>query len=294
MTARESITVILASAGRPDILAQAILNCNEQTGVDFCGVVSVPDTDSLPSDQSVLSGWRVVTGVRGLAAQRNHALDTLENVTELVYFFDDDAVLRHDYLYLAARHFRENPEVVGATGRVLLDGKTSEEIHQDVAVSALRDSEAEPTLGVWRPTRELYGANFGYRLEAAPTLRFDDRLPLYSWLEDHDFARRLMPLGVLAHVDDCIIVHRAAASGGRKSHLRLGYSQVANPIYLWRKGSFPLWLAAQQLGRPVAKNIVRSVGGGERIWRRGRLRGNVLAVKDLLRARLDPKTIVDL
>ena len=34
-----------------------------------------------------------------------------------------------------------------------------------------------------------------------------------------------------------------------------------NPIYLLRKGSFPLWLAAQQIFRPVAKNVALSLGG---------------------------------
>ena len=132
------------------------------------------------------------------------------------------------------------------------------------------------------------------RLSAAPHLRFDARLPLYSWLEDHDFARRLMKIGKLAEVDDCVIVHRAAASGGRKAHLRLGYSQVMNPVYLNRKGSFPAWLAAQQIFRPVAKNIALSMAGPSRSWRRERLRGNGTAVCDIVRGQITPERIVEL
>jgi hypothetical protein len=89
-------------------------------------------------------------------------------------------------------------------------------------------------------------------------------------------------------------VHRAAASGGRQAHLRLGYSQVMNPVYLNRKGSFPLWLAAQQLVRPVAKNVVLSATGPATSWRRERLRGNGKAAADIVRRRITPERIVEL
>lgn len=289
--------VVLASAGRPALLAEALRTCSAQRDVEFVGVVSVPDESSLPADRSPLTGWRVVTGVRGLAAQRNAGIDALNETdpdVDIVAFFDDDAVLRPDYLANAVRFLAEHPEVLGLTGRVLLDGATSGEIDRGVASAALARSAAEGEAGGWRPTRELYGCNFVVRFSGAPDLRFDGRLPLYSWLEDHDFARRLMKLGSLAEVDDCVIVHRAAASGGRQSHMRLGYSQVMNPVYLHRKGSFPLWLAAQQVLRPVAKNLALSVAGSSASWRRERLRGNGTAVRDVARRRITPERIVDL
>lgn len=287
------MAVVLASAERPALLAEALHSCSAQRGVAFHGVVSVPDEASLPEDRSLLAGWRVVTGVRGLAAQRNAALDVLERI-DIVAFFDDDAVLRSDYLANAVRFLTRHPVILGSTGRVLLDGATTGEVDRDSAAAALARSTAEGTSGRWRPTRELYGCNFVVRVAEAPHLRFDERLPLYSWLEDHDFARRLMRLGPLAEVDDCVIVHRAAASGGRHNHLRLGYSQVMNPIYLARKGSFPVWLAAQQIFRPVAKNVALSAVGPSRIWRRERLRGNSTAIRDIVRGRITPERIVEL
>lgn len=284
--------IVLASAGRPGLLAEALRTCSAQRDVAFEGVVSVPDEGSLPQDRSALAGWRVVTGVRGLAAQRNAALDALD--ADVVAFFDDDAVVRPDYLARAVRFLDEHPDVLGLTGRVLLDGATTGEVDRDTAAAALDRSAAEEPTGTWRPTRELYGCNFVVRVSAAPDLRFDARLPLYSWLEDHDFARRLRARGPLAEVDDCVIVHRAAASGGRQSHVRLGYSQVMNPVYLHRKGSFPAWLAAQQMFRPVAKNIALSAVGPAAAWRRERLRGNTTAALDLVRGRITPERIVEL
>lgn len=285
--------VVIASANRSALLSDILNSCAAQQGATFQTVVSVPDEDSLPADRSILAGVRVVTGSRGLAAQRNAALRALTDI-DVVAFFDDDAVPREDYLARAVEFLGRHPEVVGLTGRVLLDGAVRGEVPPDFAEAALATSSRQPGSDSWRPTRELYGCNFVFRSDRAPELRFDERLPLYSWLEDHDFARRLMPYGTLAEYDECVVVHRAAASGGRHAHLRLGYSQVMNPIYLAKKGSFPIWLAAQQIFRPAAKNVALSVLGPAKSWRRERLRGNILAGKDAIRARITPERIVDL
>ena len=287
------LAVVLASAGRPALLEQALRCCTDQVGQPFTGVVSVPDEGSLPVDRALLDGWVVVTGARGLAAQRNAGMDAAPDA-DLVAFFDDDAVIRADYLARAVRFFEAHPEVVGLTGRVLADGAVSGEIDEATAHRLVDDSSAVPVTGTWSRTRELYGCNFVVRASGASRLRFDDRLPLYSWLEDHDYARRLMRRGTLAHVEDCVIVHRAAASGGRQAHTRLGYSQVMNPVYLSAKGSFPLWLAVQQVFRPVAKNIALSVAGPPATWRRERLQGNLLAARDLLSGRVSPERAAEL
>lgn len=283
--------VVLASAGRPDLLGEILVSCAGQRGVEFTTVVTVPDESSLPSDPALLDGVTVVTGTRGLAAQRNAGIEALTDV-DVVAFFDDDSVLRSDYLSQALGFFDAHPEVVGLTGDVLLDGAVSGEVLRESAAAALTASAEKPDNGRWSPARELYGCNFVVRLDRAPELRFDDRLPLYSWLEDHDFARRLMKVGQLAKVMDCVIVHRAAASGGRQSHVRLGYSQTMNPFYLFRKGSFPLWLTAEQTFRVVAKNIALSLVGSQRAWRRERLRGNAMAARDIARGRVTPERIL--
>jgi len=281
------VAVVLASAGRPALLEQALRYCIGQQGQPFTGVVSVPDEASLPTDRSLLDGWHVVTGTRGLSAQRNAGMDAAPEA-DLVAFFDDDAVIRPDYLARAVEFFGEHPEVVGLTGRVLADGAVSGEISEEEA-QRLVAASAGPDSHEWSRTRELYGCNFVVRTSDGSRLRFDDRLPLYSWLEDHDYARRLLRRGALAHVEDCVIVHRAAASGGRQAHTRLGYSQVMNPVYLSTKGSFPVWLTVQQVFRPVAKNVALSVRGPSASWRRERLRGNLLAARDIVSGRISPE-----
>ena len=67
-----------------------------------------------------------------------------------------------------------------------------------------------------------------------------------------------------------------------------------NPSYLMHKGSFPLWLTVNEIGRRLAKNVVRSVAHEEKDWRRERLRGNVLAFADVARGRFTPERILDI
>jgi succinoglycan biosynthesis transport protein ExoP len=86
-------------------------------------------------------------------------------------------------------------------------------------------------------------------------------------------------------------VHLGTKSG-RQSGLRLGYSQIANPVYLVRKGSFAWCRAIRQIARNVAMNIAFSWRPEPYVDRRGRLRGNVIAIKDLARGQLHPLRIL--
>lgn len=290
-TSPRRIAVVLASAGRPALLGEVVADLQRQTLRDFTLVVSVPDHDSLPG-QPLPEGTLVVHD-RGLAAQRNAGLDAVPDATH-VFCFDDDAVVREDFLERGVAFFDAHPDVVALTGRVLLDGATGDEIPRGTADRALEESHAPPLTDEWDRSRELYGCNFAFRPPAIAGERFDARLPLYSWLEDHDFARRCMRHGLLARVHDCVIVHRGVKSGGRTAHGRLGYSQVMNPAYLHHKGSFPLWLTVHETLFRVGKNAVRSVRGPEAEWRRERLRGNLLALRDVARRRFTPERILEL
>lgn len=286
MRPESSPVVVLASAGRPDLLGQVLEDVRNQT-TSAEVVVSVPDASSLPPG---LDAELNVVHARGLAAQRNAGLESVGSDV-IVFFFDDDSVVSPDYLERALAIFRSDPGVVGLTGRVLLDGATGEAVSREVADAAIGRDAATRT-GAVRKWTQLYGCNFAYRRAAAPEELFDARLPLYSWLEDHDFARRLLRHGRIVKADDCVVVHRGVKSGGRAAHARLGYSQMMNPLYLHRKGSFPLWLAAKEIAPRCGKNLVRSFFGAEAEWRRERLRGNAAALRDALRGRFEPERML--
>jgi GT2 family glycosyltransferase len=282
--------VIIASAGRPTILGDVLRDVAQQTRRPDWVVLSVRGDGDLPVD-GVPAGTIVVHS-SGISAQRNAGIAAVPEA-DVVVFFDDDARVRADYLEQALAVFAADSSILGLTGRVLLDGAARAEIDTETALRALRESESVPVDARVTDRKTLYGCNLAIRT-GATTQRFDERLPLYSWLEDHDLARRLLREGRLVTAPGCTIVHRGVKSGGRQAHAKLGYSQVMNPAHFVKKGSFPLWLAANEIGRRVAKNLVLSLGGPEASWRRERLRGNRLAAVDVLRGRFTPERILDL
>ena len=80
---------------------------------------------------------------------------------------------------------------------------------------------------------------------------------------------------------------------GRSPGVRLGYSQVANPIYLARKGTMAWPLARTHMSRNMLANTARTLRPEPWVDRRGRLKGNLLALWDLARGRLDPRRILE-
>jgi GT2 family glycosyltransferase len=127
----------------------------------------------------------------------------------------------------------------------------------------------------------------------AAQCRFDERLPLYGWLEDVDFSRQLAREGRIAKLSAARGVHLGVKQG-RQSGVRLGYSQIANPIYPSRKGTCPWPRALRQISRNVAMNLARSLNPEPYVDRAGRFAGNLKAMRDLVTGRLDPQRILEL
>ncbi|MEH3075709.1 MAG: hypothetical protein PGN11_03385 [Quadrisphaera sp.] len=287
--------VVLASAGRPELVGQAVRDLAAQHEARFVLAVCVPDAESLPAGG--LPEGVVLAHARGLPAQRNAGLAAALAVApqaRTAFFFDDDSVVGAGYVEAALAFLDAHPAVVGVTGRVLLDGAQGEEVSRERAEAALAAREAAGPTGAWNPISGLYGCNFAIRLDGHAE-RFDERLPLYAWMEDRDLSERLKRHGALAQVDDCAVVHRGVRSGGRTAHLRLGYSQVMNPVYLHHAGSFAVSMVLLQVVPRLAKNAALSlVSGPQGAWRRRRLRGNALALADAARRRYTPERVLDL
>ncbi len=124
-------------------------------------------------------------------------------------------------------------------------------------------------------------------------LLFDENLPLYGWQEDVDFSRQLAPYGKIIKTSLLQGVH-LGTKRGRTSGVRLGYSQVANPIYLARKGTLARTQAVNRVFRNLIANCFRSLIPEPWVDRRGRLKGNLIAVGDFINGRLAPKRILEL
>jgi GT2 family glycosyltransferase len=235
-----------------------------------------------------LPAVKVVTGPPGLAAQRNAALAALPNGIDVVVFFDDDFVADADWLAAVARTFRDDPQVVALTGRVLADGIKGPGLSFNDAVRIVETADHSADWVRIEPFSP-YGCNMAFRLSAIGDLRFDERLVLYGWLEDRDFGAALAKRGGrLIKCASARGVHMGVKSG-RVAGDRLGYSQVVNPIYMLRKGTMTVSQVAGQLFRNIASNVAGALRPEPFIDRRGRLRGNLRGLADVLKGRLEPE-----
>ncbi len=233
----------------------------------------------------------VVSSPQGSCPQRNAIIDAAAGMDVLV-FFDDDFFPAANYLAETEALFETDEEIVVATGEVIRDGILGPGLSVGEADEALAaDAGADPA-AIIEAAHNAYGCNMIFRLRPmlANRIYFDEDLPLYAWQEDVDLCRRLRPYGKLVKFNRLRGVHLGVKTG-RTSGLRLGYSQVANPLYLVRKRSVSLKWALKLMGGNIASNLVGSLKPPPYIDRRGRLQGNLLAVGHLLSGSLDPKYI---
>jgi GT2 family glycosyltransferase len=290
------ITVGIATAGRRDMLTQTLVQLGQQTRLPDQVVICPSASDDC--DEAALTSLpydtKVVRGPRGLSAQRNAIVEVCDACDVLV-FFDDDFYPALDYLAMLEQLFTEQPDVVGATGQVLVDGAISRGVSHTEALGILAAHEPPTDDTKDWDVYNLYGCNMALRM--APVhqhaLRFDERLPLYGWLEDVDLSRQIARYGRLIKTPRLAGVH-LAIKNGRSSGLRIGYSQIANPWYLMWKGTLAPKRALRQVSRNVAANAYRALHPEPWVDRRGRLQGNALATLHLLTGRLDPRKVLEL
>lgn len=282
------VAAVIATRGRPDIVTST-LDYLLKTQILKPAVVVVSCAVREDAGHAAdLPCVTVVTGPAGLASQRNTALAALPSGIEVVAFFDDDFVADANWLVAAARVFRDEPEVVGFTGWVLADGIKGPGLSFDAAVNLVESADSSLPSSRIEPFSP-YGCNMAFRLSAMGELRFDERLVLYGWLEDRDFGGALAKRGGrLIKCSSARGVHMGVKSG-RVTGDRLGYSQVVNPIYMLRKGTMTFSQVARQLFRNILSNLAGAVRPEPFVDRRGRLRGNIQGLRDVLRGHLEPE-----
>lgn len=292
------IYIGIATAGRAEILAETLREISRQTrlpdGVVICPAAEA-DFDAAQASKLPFPVF-LAKGKRGLTAQRNAILDfVIARVCAVIVFLDDDFFPLPSFLAEVERCFTSESSVVAASGWVFADGINGPGFSVAEARAALASFKMPSDLAPLADQCNAYGCNMVLRLAPirAHGLRFDENLPLYGWLEDVDFCRRLAAYGRVVRDSHLIGVH-LGVKRGRTSGLRFGYSQVANPFYLWRKGSLQRDHAMSQIGRNLLANFGSLIRREPWVDRRGRALGNMLAVLDLFRGRLDPRRILEL
>jgi glycosyltransferase involved in cell wall biosynthesis len=287
-----SVVVVIASLGRPELITQMCALMEQQSRAPDLLLFSVVSDADLPPGFRESDTIKVLKGNKGLCAQRNTALDYLADRYDLIVFYDDDFVPAPSSVARIRTFFATHPDVAGATGNVISDGINTAGIGFDEAQDILRRHEERdfsPNCIVMSLVG-LYGCNMVYRTAAIGDARFDERLKLYAWQEDVDFAASLRSRGRIVKTFAFSGVHQGVKFG-RTPGLKLGYSQVINPSYLARKGTMPRGFALRLIVRNMLANHLKCLKPEPWVDRLGRVKGNWIGLSDLLRGRLTPERI---
>jgi len=288
-----SVAVVIATLGRPDVVTTTADYLLKTQSLKPAAVIISCVVREDAGSAANLPGVTVVTGGAGLPRQRNTGLAALPAGIDIVVFFDDDFVADPDWLAAAARTFRDEPQVVGFTGLVIVDGIKGPGLSFDQAVHIVESIDRAASWSRIEPFSP-YGCNMAFRLSAIGDVKFDERLVLYGWLEDRDFGATLARRGGrLIKCSSGRGVHMGVKSG-RVAGDRLGYSQVVNPIYMLGKGTMTAGEVAGQIFRNMMSNMVRAARPETFIDRRGRLRGNLKGFADVLRGHVEPERAAEI
>lgn len=288
-------TVIICSANRPAILHDTVLGLLKQKVRPISVILSLYNESSVLAETQALPNVRCILGPQGSSVQRNSAIPLAH--TPFVLFLDDDVELATDYIEQMERVATEDPSIVAASGKVVADGAADGKgIGREAAIKAVLEySGSRACTGI--KLKEFYGCNMFVRSDVLRTERFDERLPLYSWLEDRDFLWRCSKHGKMVRNQASVIAHLATRLG-RTSDVRYGYSKIANPFYMWRKSVMPslpevivmFWLKTTAANALRAMMPKRPKGPDYR----KRLKGNLMAYRDLILFRIDPRNILNI
>ncbi|MBL4767575.1 MAG: glycosyltransferase family 2 protein [Rhodobacteraceae bacterium] len=290
------IVVGIPTVGRAGILESTVKAITNQTYMPDLVLISVADQqDAVGLDKlSLPFPVRILIGKKGLTVQRNRIIDELHQA-DLILFLDDDFLMAPDYIEQMVNVFENHPSIVLATGKVLADGIKGPGYDHATGLIKLAEGLTVPVDLTLESAHTGYGCNTAIRANTIlkHKLRYDEALPLYGWLEDVDFSNRLAPYGRFVCPGGMRGVHLGTKTG-RTPGRYLGYSQIANPIYLVRKGTISRKRARDLMLRNIASNLRGTLL--PRPWAdyRGRLWGNLTAIWEVLCRRDRPDRILDL
>lgn len=290
-----SIVVGIATTGRREVLRETLAQLERQERRPDRILICPVTSDDVDWDHAARLAIPVerIDGPRGSSAQRNAILDAAGD-TDLILFLDDDYLPADRFIAETERLFLRHPDIIAATGHVLADGIRGPGIGLPEALTILAN-DRPPDEAALSPIENVYGCNMAFRMAAISHIgaRFDENLPLYGWHEDIDFSGQLAGRGRIVLSTALRGVHRGVKRG-RTSGLRFGYSQIANTIYVARKGTMRWPRALRFAIGNAGANLLGSLGPQGMVDRRGRLRGNLLALWDCARGRVDPLRILSL
>jgi GT2 family glycosyltransferase len=294
-----SISVVMASKGRPDFVLEAIDGLLRQTLKPAQIIVVVPSGEDLPENH-----WgtdvQYIVGPLGLTLQRNRGIAMVPSSVAYVGCFDDDFELRADYLEQAVAFMNANAAVVGISGHLIANGGITREEAKQLLAKSKPGGSLKGRFFSQGKHHILYGCNMIIRRPILNYETFDENLPFYSYGEDYDLSIRLERYGLIGRFDGCVGVH-LETPGGRVREVLRGYSFVANNWYFLNKGvmHLPLHMAWTRfwlicVGKSLWQSLWHLLKGDRSLDWGGRLQGHLLAVKDIFLGCCEPGRIKEI
>jgi glycosyltransferase involved in cell wall biosynthesis len=290
-----STVVIIATKGRPQEVTSLLDTLTLQTVAPDLIVVSACDPTDIVQSSVVAKNVEVLFGPPGLPAQRNRALSSVRGKYDIIIFFDDDFIPSRYWIERLQMLIATESDVVCVTGKVLVDGVTIGGLEWSAGRLIVNEADSSSIAPAnnykVRDHQSPYGCNMAFRAKSIEHLTFDERLVLYGWLEDRDFSYRA---GARMIRTDAVWGVHLGTTRGRSSGVSFGYSQVVNPWYLMKKGSMTPLAACRNIFRALAGNTLGSLFPNSHIDRRGRLKGNIVAAKDVMFGHAAPERVAEL
>ncbi len=276
------VSVVICTRNRPVDLRRTLQSIAWQE-VGCLEVIVVDDSDLERRAETVEVCRSVDLPIRievkdtpGLTASRNVAIEQVKG--DITIFFDDDVILRPDYLGAMVEAFTNDPGLAGAGGSIdddhdygwkwlrgllMVPGRTTGRVYRSGWSSQLPRRRS-------RRVEHLIGCNMAYRTSVLRKYRFNSDFLGYALGEDLELSFRLTLDG-----------HRLSSVGGARIwHItglpRLdrawGYREMAiRPIVV--KSRFNRVAFLVSAGMFLATNLVRN---------RERARGNIAGIRDVL------------
>jgi GT2 family glycosyltransferase len=289
--------LVIASHGRPDILQNVLVNLLSQRRIPDVIVISAVVPADVPELGTATANVQRIFGSIGLTCQRNRGISCLIDEMDVISFIDDDFIIGDDFFLNLERIFEQDYSIVGVSGNIVADGANSEGFTFAEGLRLAEQYRRRKALPVIREITGSYadGCNgtIACRNTSLGSLRFDEHLPLYGWQEDLDFCGALRRHGRIVRTNLVWGIH-LGVKRGKGSEVRLGYSQMVNPVYIVSKGNMSVAYAFQLAARNFLANLVKSIYPESYIDRRGRLRGNLIGLFHLMTGRLTPEYILKL
>jgi glycosyltransferase involved in cell wall biosynthesis len=293
------ISVVIASKGRPVFVRETVECLKRQTLEPKQIIIVVPSVEDLPPRQ-----WgdevQCIVGNIGTSSQRNKGIMAIPATVPYVGCFDDDFELKEDYLEQAVAFMNANPSIVGISGRLLAGGGIGRQEAKELIASCQPEEDPRGMFFSRGKHHLLFGCNMIIRRAVLNYEKFDENLPLYSYGEDYDLSIRLEHYGLIGRFAGCLGVH-LETPGGRVGEKLRGYSLVANNWYFLKKGvvHLPLlkawtrfWLIC--VGKSLLLCLSNLLKGDRSLDWGGRLKGHLLAVKDIFLGRCHPRRVTEM